>query len=186
MSPGEVTSWVPTRWTCVNAWPRRSMPRKVRFANWPAASVSVSPSLPACWPCVAKPTLWPHDRTGVARRPLWTRQDSNACGQLVHDQPDAILDELAGQLGCGRMTVWRRLRRLKLTRKKKVVRADERDRPDVQKKRRQFQRELAGLDPKRLVFVDEMGATTALARLLRPRSPRRARWRGAYRGTGSR
>ena len=106
-------------------------------------------------------------------------------GQLVHDQPDAILDELAGQLGCGRMTVWRALRRLKLTRKKKVVRADERDRPDVQKKRRQFQRELAGLDPKRLVFVDEMGATTALARLY-GRAPQGERWRGAYRGTGSR
>src|SRR5438477_7540254 len=51
--------------------------------------------------------------------------------QLVHDQPDALLDELAQQLGCGRMTVWRALRKLKITRKKKTFRADERDRPDV-------------------------------------------------------
>lgn len=85
--------------------------------------------------------------------------------QLVHDQPDATLAELAQPLGCSPTTVWRALRRLKLTRKKKVLRADERDRPDVQRKRRHFQKEVAGLDPARLVFVDEMGATTALGRL---------------------
>src|SRR6202035_5653818 len=85
--------------------------------------------------------------------------------QLVQDQPDAILDELATKLGCSRMTVWRALRKLKITRKKKVFFADERQRPDVQRKRRQFQQELATLDPQRLVFVDETGATTAMARL---------------------
>jgi transposase len=101
--------------------------------------------------------------------------------QLVHDQPDAILDELAQQLGCGRMTVWRALRRLKITRKKKVLRADERDRPEVQSERRQFQRELAGLDPNRLVFVDEMGATTALARIY-GRAPQGERVHGSVPG----
>jgi transposase len=85
--------------------------------------------------------------------------------QLLHDRPDAILDELAQPLGCSRMTVWRALRRLKITRKKKVFRADDRDRPDVHQKRQQFQQELAALDAGRLVFVEEMGATTALARL---------------------
>jgi hypothetical protein len=84
--------------------------------------------------------------------------------QLVHDQPGALLDELAQQLGCGRMTVWRALRRLKITRTKKTMRADERDRPDVQRQRQQFQKELAGHDFQRLVFVDEVGATTAMAR----------------------
>lgn len=84
--------------------------------------------------------------------------------QLVQDQPDALLDELAQQLGCGRMTVWRALRKLKITRKKKVFYANERERPDVQQKRQQFQEELARLDPRRLVFVDEVGATTAMAR----------------------
>jgi transposase len=85
--------------------------------------------------------------------------------QLVQDQPDALLDELAQQLGCGRMTVWRALRKLKITRKKKVFYANERERADVQQKRQQFQEELASLDPKRLVFVDEVGATTAMARM---------------------
>src|SRR5262249_51085815 len=35
---------------------------------------------------------------------------------------------------------------------------------DVQQKRQEFCEELATLDPEQLVFVDEMGATTALAR----------------------
>jgi len=85
--------------------------------------------------------------------------------QRIHDQPDALLRELAQPLGCSPTTVWRALRRLRLTRKKKVWRADERNRPDVQQKRQQFQHELAGVDPQRLVFVDEMGATTALGRV---------------------
>lgn len=102
--------------------------------------------------------------------------------QLVHDQPDAILEELAQQLGnCRRMTVWRALRQLKITRKKKVFRADERNRPDVQRKRRQFQKELAGLDPQRLIFVDEMGATTALARIY-GRAPQGERVQGSVPG----
>lgn len=84
--------------------------------------------------------------------------------QLIHDQPDAILEELAQQLGCSCMTVWRALRKLKITRKKRVFRADERNRPDVQQKRQQFQVDVAGLDPQRLIFVDEVGATTAMAR----------------------
>jgi transposase len=84
---------------------------------------------------------------------------------LLHDQPDATLDELAQKLGCARMTVWRALRKLEITRKKKVFRADERARPDVQKKRRQFDKDVATIAPERLVIVDEMGATTALARL---------------------
>jgi transposase len=84
--------------------------------------------------------------------------------QLVHDQPDALRDELAHPLGCGRMTVWRGLRRLKVTRKQKTLSADERQRPDVQPKRQQFRKEVAGLDPERLVFVDETGTTTAMAR----------------------
>jgi transposase len=85
--------------------------------------------------------------------------------QLVHDQPDALLDELAQPLGCARMTVWRALRKLKSSRKKKVSRADERDRPDVQQQRAQFQDEVAAVDPTSLVFVDESGTTTALGRV---------------------
>jgi transposase len=86
--------------------------------------------------------------------------------RLVEEQPDATLEELRQRLGvpCSLMALWRALRKLGITRKKKVFRADERNRPDVQRKRRAFRRRVAALEPSRLVFVDEMGATTAMAR----------------------
>jgi transposase len=96
--------------------------------------------------------------------PLLDQAGLDRLRQLVQDQPDALLDELARQLGCSGTTVWRALRKLNITRKKKVLYADERARPDVQQKRQEFQEEVATLDAKRLIFVDETGSTTAMAR----------------------
>src|SRR4051795_10565231 len=84
--------------------------------------------------------------------------------QLIREQPDATLEQLR-QLGgftCSLTPLWRALRRRDLTRKKKTLHADERDRPDVQKKRRPFRREIKKIEPERLVFVDETGVTTAM------------------------
>jgi hypothetical protein len=67
-----------------------------------------------------------------------------------------------GGLHCSLTTIWRALRRARLTRKKKDLHADERDRPDVQTKRRSFRRKVRRIEPKRLVFVDETGVTTAM------------------------
>jgi transposase len=53
---------------------------------------------------------------------------------------------------------------LGLLRKKKVPRAQEQGSPEVQEKRREFCEEMAGVDPRRLVFVDECGANTAMTR----------------------
>ena len=55
-----------------------------------------------------------------------------------------------------------RLRGRRLTRKKKALHASERDRPDVQTKRRSFRRKVKRIEPGRLVFVDETGVTTAM------------------------
>lgn len=114
--------------------------------------------------------------------PLLDQTGLERLRQLAHDQPDAFLEELAAQLGCSRMTVWRALRQLKITRKKKVFAAAERKRPDVQRKRRKFQQELATLDPQRLVLVDETGATTAMARLY-GRAPQGQRVYGSVPGS---
>ena len=86
--------------------------------------------------------------------------------QLVHQQPDATLEELRQRLGvsCSTMTISRALRQLGLPRKKKIPRAQEQDRPEVQEQRREFCAKLAGLDPRRLVFVDESGVHTAMTR----------------------
>jgi transposase len=101
---------------------------------------------------------------GGGHRPALDEAGQQRLRQLLQEQPDLTLQELAQRLSCGRMAVWRALRKLKITRKKKLRRADERGRPDVQQQRQAFCAELAGIDPEQLVFVDEMGATTAMAR----------------------
>ena len=92
--------------------------------------------------------------------------DAERLKDLVRHKPDATLDELnAGLgLGCSRMAIFRALRRLRISRKKKVLHASERDTPPVKRKRRTFQRRTAEVDAARLVFVDETGANTAMTR----------------------
>src|SRR3954447_12086790 len=109
---------------------------------------------------------------GGGHRPTLDEAGQQRLRQRLQEQPDATLEELAQRLDCGRMAVWRTLRKLKITRKKKVRRADERGRPDVQQKRQAFCAERADIDPEKLVFVDEMGATTGRARLY-GRAPKR-------------
>jgi transposase len=55
--------------------------------------------------------------------------------------------------------------------KEKALRAAERDRADVAAARAEWRAELAGVDPRRLVFVDESGIDTRLTRS-RARAPR--------------
>jgi len=62
------------------------------------------------------------------------------------------------------MTISRALRRLGLKRKNKVPRAEERGCPEVRQRRREFRAELSGVDPRRLIFIDESGANTAMNR----------------------
>jgi transposase len=86
---------------------------------------------------------------------------------LVRQQPDATLRELRDRLSlpCHISTIARVLRRHGITRKKKTLHAQERERPDVQAHRRAFTAQLATEGPGHLVFVDEFGATTAMTRL---------------------
>ena len=67
-----------------------------------------------------------------------------------------------GGFTCSLKTLWRAVRRRRLTFKKKSLHADQRDRPEVQQKRRAFRRKVREIEPKRLVFVDETGITTAM------------------------
>lgn len=91
-------------------------------------------------------------------------EDLERLAALVRDQPDATLEQLRQQGGfkCSLKTLWFALDRLGLTRKKKSSHASQRDRPDVQKKRRSFRRKMRRIKPKTLVFVDETGVTTAM------------------------
>lgn len=85
---------------------------------------------------------------------------------LIRKQPDATLEELRERLGvgCSLMAISRALKKLKITRKKKVLHATQRDTPKVRRKRRAFRKKLAKIEPKHLVFVDETGANTAMTR----------------------
>src|SRR4051795_531514 len=95
-----------------------------------------------------------------------TPEDLERLRALIRQQPDATLQECRQRLGvsCSTRTISRALGRLGRPRKKEVPRAQEQDRPDVQERRREFCRELAGVDPRRLVFVDGCGANTAMTR----------------------
>jgi transposase len=84
--------------------------------------------------------------------------------RLVERTPDATLEQLRQGLGIpgSLMIVWRGLKTLGITRKRKSLHAAERDRPEVQEERRSFRDEVEPIEPKRLVFVDETGVTTAM------------------------
>ena len=93
--------------------------------------------------------------------------DLERLASLVREQPDATLEQLRqrGGFRCSLKTLWMALNRLGLTRKKKSLYATQRDRPDVQKKRRRFRREVRQIEPEKLVFVDETGVTTTIGLL---------------------
>jgi transposase len=108
-------------------------------------------------------TLQP-DPHGGGSPPALSPRDLDRLAQLIREQPDATLKQLKqrGGFTCSLKTLWFALDRQGLTRKKKSRHASERDRPDVQKKRRSFRRKVSKIEPKRLVFVDETGVTTAM------------------------
>jgi transposase len=108
-------------------------------------------------------TLDPKPHAGCPP-PALGPDDRRRLAELIRETPDATLEQLRqrGGFRCSLTTVWRALRRMGLTRKKKTLHADERDRPDVQTKRRSFRRKVKPIDPRRLIFVDETGVTTAM------------------------
>jgi transposase len=103
---------------------------------------------------------------GGGNPPVLSPEDLERLRELVRQQPDATLEELRQRLGvaCCLMTIARALDKLDLPRKKKVPRAQEQDRPEVQEKRQEFREKMADIDPQHLVFVDECGANTAMTR----------------------
>jgi transposase len=120
---------------------------------------------------------------GGGHPPALTQADLERLSQLVRDQPDATLEELRQRLGidCSLMAIWRALRRLKITVKKKGLHAEEQDTPKTQQKRAEFRATVATIAPGRLVLVDESGANTAMTRTY-GRAPRGQRVGGAVPG----
>jgi transposase len=88
--------------------------------------------------------------------------------QRAHnDRTDAEYAKLFTQrtgMHVSRRTINRAWRRLGITRKKKVLHASERDRPDVQRARRAFREEACRARRRRFIFVDEFGTNLGMTR----------------------
>lgn len=96
--------------------------------------------------------------------PTLDREGLDRLRKRVEETPDATLEQLKQSLGISGsiMIVWRGLEKLGITRKKKTLHASEQDRPEIQEERSSFREEVDPIEPKRLVFVDETGVTTAM------------------------
>ncbi|MCO7726451.1 IS630 family transposase [Brucella intermedia] len=91
--------------------------------------------------------------------------------EMIDDRKDITLDEMVGRLSAERQVSISRsalgawLRGRGWTFKKKSAHALEQDRPDVLKRRRAWFDEQLDLDPQKLIFIDETGLSTKMARL---------------------
>jgi transposase len=96
-----------------------------------------------------------------------TEADRLQLANLVEQTPDATLKHLHEQLNkpVSISTVVRALNDMKLTFKKKSVHASEQNRADVKLKREDWEQSMPGLDLDKLVFFDEIGVNTKMARL---------------------
>lgn len=98
--------------------------------------------------------------------PKLTDKDRQRLRKAVDKQPDATLAELIEKCGLevSETTVCRELKKLDRPRKRKVPRASEQDEAKVQRQRTQWTIQIDKVDPRRLVFVDEMGISTHMTR----------------------
>jgi transposase len=100
------------------------------------------------------------------RLPKFDEAQQQRLCELVQEDPDATLAELRERLAVGVSvtTIWRELTKMGISLKKKTVHASEQDRPDVQQQRQEFQEKISHTTVDQLVFVDESGAATNMAR----------------------
>src|SRR5215213_2549500 len=90
--------------------------------------------------------------------------------ELIDRTPDLTLEEIRARLkherglDAGTTTIWRFFNARGIT-FKKTAHAAEQDRPDVAEAREAWFEGQLDLDPARLVFIDETGASTKMARL---------------------
>jgi transposase len=107
------------------------------------------------------------EKLGGYKRPILDEHEGTVRA-LIHARPDLTISELWRELTgagikVGRSSVGRFVERLKLTYKKKTLRAAEQKRPDVAAARQVWSEAQKSLDPRRLVFVDETWASTNMA-----------------------
>ena len=102
------------------------------------------------------PALAPHES--------WVRDQVRKCPGITVRELTRRVNESLG-LAISRNAVWRFLKRCGLSFKKMTRIADERDRPDVKRRREIWMRHQGRIDMKRLAFVDETCVKTNMAPL---------------------
>ena len=110
---------------------------------------------------------------GAGRKLLIQGDMTETLRAAIAENPDATLHEVReaiGFKGC-LMTVWRTIKRLNITRKKKSVRAQEQLDPEIIAQRQEWGEWMGVVDPDRFVFLDESHAKTTMTRRY-GRSPR--------------
>ena len=110
-----------------------------------------------------------------------TEAHAGLIAAAMADVPDITLLELKVRLAregalVSVTALWRYFRRHGITRKKKTAHATEQDRPDVRQARQDWFEGQLDLDPERLIFIDETGTSTKMART-HGRAPRGERLR---------
>ena len=101
---------------------------------------------------------------GGGRAPAFDAAAGRRLREAVRADDDPTLEGLAGAAGvaCSEAAVCPALARLGITREKKSRRAGERDRTEMIAERAARRKEFAGLDPAKLVSLDESGASTGM------------------------
>lgn len=107
----------------------------------------------------------PKPATG-GRKPIVSGEIEERLKAQVAKQRDATLSELkeASQIARSLYNVHRALRRLKITRKKTLI-AAEQPRPDIVAERGEWAKKVTGIDPSRMWLLDEANARTMMTRL---------------------
>ena len=181
---------VPTPPTCASGRSRPTRPARAASPRSRGATGSASGRSRAGSSSPARRGAAIPSRAAAAGPPLGGERETLAA--LVAERNDATLAEyadlLAERAGVRRSpsALCRALKALGLVRKKRRVKAAEQDREDVAEARRAWRAELAGVDPARLVFIDETGIDTRMTRAYaRAASGRARRGQGARGGGGS-
>ena len=136
-----------------------------------AASFDIAPSTAGKWNRAysRSGSVGPARIGGFLRSTLephgaWIREQVRARPEITVRELARRVNELLG-LAVGRDAVWRFLKRCGLSFKKMTRVADERERPDVKRRRERWMRHQGRIGPERLVFLDETCVKTNMAPL---------------------
>jgi len=142
-----------------------------RSRRWAASHFGVSVSSAIRWVASVLATgSFSRQAMGGDRRSLRLEAQAETILAAVKACPDITIDELRALLAeqnvvASHGAVWNLLARHGLTVKRKTAHASEQERDDVVEARKAWRSMQQGLEAKRLVFLDESGVKTNMARL---------------------